>query len=617
MIKARKYKPRKQRRTLLTVLILILLTTAGAILFRVPLSLQDIGSFILSVVGKNLSQQEEAISAETILRGSIYDRNFKELGVSYNLYNLYIRPAEIKNSLQAAKQVSTLLNKDEKSLLDAFKQPQHIIQLAENLGKEQAEQIQQLHMDGLYCQSAEKRFYPEHLTAAHLVGFSENNIGLAGAESMFDTILQPGVFKDSDIPQLDLQGKQIVGQTTTDIILSLDLLVQKKVDTELGRYLQNRNPSKGIALVMDPRNGEILSATSLPSYNPNYFWQADDRHRQDYTGHKFIEAELIRPVLVRAAAILKNNGQTDTLLPASIAATDFGLSLEELDNYLKMLGLEQNPECELPACGNSTEVDVKSLHTQETEKMYSSIQIATTVASLINGGWKIKPFYLNSIYDHSDNTFFHRAQPLTSQAKSRSMSPAMGVRIRRELSGLKIDKQDNFLIFKKNINRINLESDSSSYIMQELLLAWTPKQIPDKFLLLAIQHSDLYPWSTQKDDESFSLEQAGKNIMLFLDKNKQVETEAQYSPKKDLYNYQQFLISQKIDYRKPLKSAPSSLATMPDINGLSLRKALQQLNELNLQIQVKGYGRIVEQMPAAGQPLDNITSCTLILEQKH
>ncbi len=616
MVKVGKNKQKKRRGASLTVLALFLLTTAGVILQLTPLSLQGIGSFTQTVVGKipPPAAFNTSDTSKTTMRGSVYDRNFKELGISYHLYNLYVKTAEIKDHQDIAKQLSTVLNKDIKSLATFIKQPQHIISISENLEKKIADQINEMHLDGVYCKAIEKRFYPEHFTAAHLVGFSKNNTGLAGAEKKFDTILQPGVFRNSDFPQLNLNKKEVIGQKSADIILSVDLTIQKTLDNLLEKYLQNFKTIKAIALVMDPRTGEILSLTSSPAYNPNFFWQATSKQK-DNTASDFIDLELVKPIIARAATIIKENGRTDLSLPKFATAPLHGLSEIEIKSYASKMGFYNNNKSELSA--NLDIIQSQDENQKNDGTLLNSIQVATTIATLINGGWNIVPYYLNSIYDHASNTFYYRNQPLASAKEPRSISPTMGVRIRRGLAEFSQNKKDNFLIYYQKLNKVNVNPNKSTYTMQEFVLGWAPKKIPDKLLLLAIQHADLYPLPLQRKNTKLSLQETAKNILQFLKDHKNVATSSRYPQAKDPYNYQQFLISQKIDTNEPLQATSQSPFTMPDVTGLSLRKALKLLNKSNLKIRIQGNGRIVEQAPAVGESLESFTSCTLTLEQKY
>jgi hypothetical protein len=56
----------------------------------------------------------------------------------------------------------------------------------------------------------------------------------------------------------------------------------------------------------------------------------------------------------------------------------------------------------------------------------------------------------------------------------------------------------------------------------------------------------------------------------------------------------------------------SNRRLMPDLQGASLRKALQVLNQRNLRVRIQGVGRVVEQRPEAGAPISG-DECVLIL----
>ena len=54
---------------------------------------------------------------------------------------------------------------------------------------------------------------------------------------------------------------------------------------------------------------------------------------------------------------------------------------------------------------------------------------------------------------------------------------------------------------------------------------------------------------------------------------------------------------------------------MPDLLGLSAREALQIVTRLGLAAQVMGSGFVSSQEPAAGTPVDGITTCILRLDR--
>jgi penicillin-binding protein 2 len=133
----------------------------------------------------------------------------------------------------------------------------------------------------------ERRLYPRDGFAAHLIGYTgeiseedlNNNpryayyqagdvVGKAGVEATYDQILrgQDGsrdVIVDSHGREVGFLGTQHAtpGQ---DLKLSIDIDIQRAAELALGE-------ANGAVVVMDPRNGEILSLVSHPSYDPNAF----------------------------------------------------------------------------------------------------------------------------------------------------------------------------------------------------------------------------------------------------------------------------------------------------------------------------------------------------------
>jgi cell division protein FtsI (penicillin-binding protein 3) len=55
--------------------------------------------------------------------------------------------------------------------------------------------------------------------------------------------------------------------------LTLDTRLQRVAQMELARQVKKWSAKRGVAMVMDARNGELLALTSVPTYDPNQFWR--------------------------------------------------------------------------------------------------------------------------------------------------------------------------------------------------------------------------------------------------------------------------------------------------------------------------------------------------------
>lgn len=197
--------------------------------------------------------------AEPVLRGTIYDRSLKELAVSYHLFSLFVHPAEIKDRKEAAALLGQVLEESPDILEVQLKSRQRVIELADDLDKEQAEAVNNADLPGVYCKSEEVRFYPAHTAASHVLGFVGEGIGLAGVEGRYDTLLQPGAFRKEDVQEIDLSDQPILGRKATDVVLTLDIDIQKQLEKRFRSYLDQQGAVKGMGVLLEPLTGKVLA----------------------------------------------------------------------------------------------------------------------------------------------------------------------------------------------------------------------------------------------------------------------------------------------------------------------------------------------------------------------
>lgn len=117
----------------------------------------------------------------------------------------------------------------------------------------------------------------EYVDAYRAEGYQPNaQVGLAGLERTYEKALR-GRDGRRNI-EVDVNGREV--RTVGDIfpsapgnnlVLSLDLDLQRLTDEALRTGMQKVKADSGVAIAMDPRNGEILAMVSLPTYDNNLF----------------------------------------------------------------------------------------------------------------------------------------------------------------------------------------------------------------------------------------------------------------------------------------------------------------------------------------------------------
>ncbi|MCI5163793.1 MAG: hypothetical protein D3917_17615, partial [Candidatus Electrothrix sp. AX5] len=335
----------------LVILTVLLIVSLGLMMFFLPVSLQSFqgiqgiaGFFNRPASSPKTIEQEELVTESSseqrdrpILRGTIYDRKMEEMSVSYRLFSLLVQAAELSNRDLVAEQLAVILGTEKQNILQRLQHADGIISLADNLEIRQVEEVEELHLSGIHCQPVEVRYYPDHAVAGQLLGFVSGNAGLSGVEALYDAVLEPGEFRQVNIPAVNFSGHDALGKTVTDIVLTIDMALQRQLDHTLEEYRKRKGASAGSAIAIDPNSGRILAMVSQPGFDPNYFWQTDEQkaHRALFAPH--YDQELLRPLLVQAAATLEL-GMDRKVLPVTVSVPDYGLSEDVLQKY--WLGLD-------------------------------------------------------------------------------------------------------------------------------------------------------------------------------------------------------------------------------------------------------------------------------------
>ncbi len=613
MIKAVRQKKRRKRRLYFVGLLVILLAAAGGTLHRLSLSLQDISRIIQLAAGKISNTQEDVRPVESILRGAVYDCDFNELSVSYQLFTLYVHPAELADRHSSAEKLALILGMDQEILADRLKNVKPVIEIADDLDKQQAADVASLGLGGVYCKPVEERFYPFHTVAAHMLGFTGNSTGLAGVEALYDPVLQPGVFRSSDVPEVDFNDSESFGRTTTDVVLTIDMDLQKKVEQQLRSYREIKGAARGVALVMEPGSGRVLAMASQPGFDPNYFWQAENRELQDLVFMPDFDRDLVRPLLVTAAAIYEA-GLDGEILPVTVRAPDYGLTEEKLDEYRDLLGFQRPVQRILPSAREQAQPD--GVEMAKSDRL-SGAQMEVGLASLLNGGSRVKPYFLHSLYDHNQDRFYFRDNDFIQ--RQRVIPPAAGINLRRELLlNSPYSNKEGFLFVNSNIN-ISENNGLSDYTIQEVLLAAVPRKTPKVLLLMAVDYGILYPLppgaaKTKKSKKDLAA--VGRRLLPVLAAYTTDEQVAEHPAGKSEDNYRRFLISRRLELPEQKKSYVHVNKIMPEVTGLSLRKGLQQISLYHLKVSIKGSGRIIAQKPAPGESLAETGVCELTLQSQ-
>lgn len=236
----------------------------------------------LNDLAESLWSRKLPITAD---RGEILDRNGNVLATNITTTSLVVIPNQIKDKEDTAKKLSTILNSSYEDMLSHVSKKTSIERVhpeGRQLSYEIAQEIDDLHIDGVYLVKESKRYYPYGNLLSHVLGYvGIDNQGLSGLELYYDDYLtgEDGAikyFSDGKGNRLELSEVYEKPSDGINIQLTIDLELQQAVERELDNAVSKYSPEHALILAMNPKTGEILAMGSRPSFDPNYYQDATE-----------------------------------------------------------------------------------------------------------------------------------------------------------------------------------------------------------------------------------------------------------------------------------------------------------------------------------------------------
>ncbi len=234
-------------------------------------------------------------------RGVLFDRHGTVMVENRFSFTIALVREQTANLDDTIRTLAAATGLDEEAIRDTVRRrrrepsyrPINIIEDA-SLAQVAAVMARRYELPGVVVDQVPTRHYPDEDVAAHLFGYvgeiSESQlqrasneelssgaiVGQAGIEQIYNELLQG---KDGNryvvVNSLGREIEELRKEQPVEgrrLQLTIDYDVQRAVEEGFRRSGYN-----GAAVILDPRNGEILSLVSLPAFDPNRFAVGIDR----------------------------------------------------------------------------------------------------------------------------------------------------------------------------------------------------------------------------------------------------------------------------------------------------------------------------------------------------
>ncbi len=257
-----------------------------------------------------------------IPRRTITDRKGMVLAIDRPVYTLFAYPHLYKEKPEEiAAKLAPILKRLPDKLLNVLVRDTTSIQVEYWLSEESADRIYNLRLDGIELIQQRHRLYPQQDLAAELLGYVDvDHRGQAGIELSQNKLLErtdqaPSISQDGNgklIPNRIPAG--MIRSDRTSLQMTIDSRIQRTARQILKQQMVKFSAKRGAVIVMDVRDGSLLSLVTEPTYDPNRYYESDVKLFKNWAVSDLYEpGSTFKPLNV-AIALESGAIQPDTVL---------------------------------------------------------------------------------------------------------------------------------------------------------------------------------------------------------------------------------------------------------------------------------------------------------------
>jgi cell division protein FtsI (penicillin-binding protein 3) len=601
-------------------------------------------------------------------RGMIYDRNGEKLAMSVLADSVCADPSRIADQAKASRQLADVLNLDASAVFQKISEPKSFCWLARKISSQQAARVEAADIEGVFLIKEPKRFYPNGQLAAHLIGFSGFDAeGLEGLEKKYDKHLK-GTPERLTWAR-DAKGKKLFihvehnsspAGASANLVLTIDSRIQYLVETHLKEAVLDKGAKGGVAIVMDPKTGEILAMANEKAFNPNSIkgLTSEDWRNRAITD-SFDPGSIFKPFLVAGALEEKVVKESDRFFcengnytianrvireanrkrHGSLAVREIlkyssnigsakiaeKLGREKFYSYVKKFGFGSKTGIDLAGeasgllrpAASWTRVDTANIGFGQGISV-TAIQMITALSAIANGGVLMKPYMVKGLTDKNNNPI----KMYAPETVRRVISPDTAKRMAAMLTDV-VGAEDgtgkrahmmNVDVAGKTGTAQKFDFSRRAYSSERVrtsFIGFFPAKNPQVAILVMLDEPQRDKWGGVAAAPVFK--NIGEQILNCFKTN--IRETPVFEPEKP--GNLQLVTADKSLVADVMENEVDDESHMPDFKGLTIREALKRAKSRSIELQVTGSGWAVRQTPQPGSALGDERLCRIEFEMQH
>ena len=600
-------------------------------------------------------------------RGDILDREGKELAVSVTSYSLFADPKIIKDPYATAKKLSRYFKVSFRSVYKKIKnKKKRFVWLRRRLESKDLEKIKSWKVRGLGFKEEFKRIYPNKTLAASVLGFvGREQQGLGGLEKKYEQVLSGEGHKVQ--VQRDARGRALVEDGRifasppegSDIYLTIDKDLQYWVEDQLQEAVKANGAESAWAVVLNPENSEILAMGTYPSFDANKALRVSSKKRRNKVIHDIYETGSVMKAFSVGGAINRGVVKPNTKINTENGVFHIGKrKIKEADkkHYFKELTVSE-------IISYSSNVGTSKIALKMTDQVLyetlidfgfgeksgvgllgeakgllheppwrdhltanisfghgiavTALQVANAYAAIANGGELNRPYIIKEIRDVERGEVVKTKKKTLRRVLTRKNANLLKIMLSAVVakggSGYRA-RIHGYPIAGKTGTAQKVNPNGRGYLPGHYIsnfAGFVPVSNPKYVIYVAVDspRKKGYYASTVaapifRNIAEYALRRDGSTPVYMSDHDlvkqkglSEVEVEA---------GVQRIQLSKVNSQLKPL-------IKMPNLEGLTVREVLKELNGYDLEIKMRGKGRVKKTFPASGKKVSK--RIRLILEK--